>query len=93
VLKVRKDLVDSIIFRTFALSKQKQSIMEVTKRGYYVREAWDCDGCQPSIIVYNDVEEQEYLGELYGYSLEQFENEDGSIDFDELDDLIEREFY
>lgn len=60
----------------------------VTDNGYYCRETWDCDGSQTSITVYDNPQEENYLGELYGYSLSQFENEDGTYDLERLDEVI-----
>lgn len=60
----------------------------VTDNGYYCRENWDCDGSQTNISVYDNPQEENYLGELYGYSLSQFENEDGTYDLERLDEVI-----
>ena len=65
--------------------------MEITTRkGYHVRDTWDCDDSLASLSVYDA--DGNFIGELFGKSLTYYEDEDGNIDVDKIDEDIEEEF-
>lgn len=60
----------------------------VTPNGYAVKETWDCDSCQSSLDIYEDGEDKNFVGTLYGKSLCDYKDEDGNVDGEELDNDI-----
>ena len=62
----------------------------VTRKGFLAKDTWDLDAGQSSIDVYDNDNDGRFVGTLYGRELlMSYENEDGEIDTDRLDDDIE----